>query len=75
MSDEEQIYCDQLFAALLKVTDYKLNLQLARQIAERYTKATNLSDPDLMHLSVVTIASNLLVHLKPDQHRQRNVGK
>ena len=68
MSKDEQIYCDQLFAALLKVTDYKLDLKLARDIAERYTQATDLSDPDLMHLSVTTIASNLLVRLKPDQH-------
>lgn len=60
----KQIYCDQLFAALLKVTDYQLDLNLARTIAERYTKHTDLSDPDLMHLSVITIARNLVVHLK-----------
>lgn len=50
-----KLYSSELFQALLKASNYKLEERIAQTVAEGYARNLDYSDPELMH-----VANNLL---------------
>ena len=46
----------ELFQALLKASNYKLDEHIAQTVAEGYARNLDYSDPELMHVGVTSVA-------------------
>lgn len=55
-----KLYSSELFHALLKSSNYKLEERIAQTVAEGYARNLDYSDPELMHVAVTSIANNVL---------------
>ena len=47
-----KLYSSELFQALLKASNYKLDERIAQIVAEGYARKLDYSDPELMHRCV-----------------------
>lgn len=63
---DKQTYTNQLKQALLKMSNQKLDPTIAQQVAEEYVQNLNFTDPVLMHVSITSVAKDLLVHIKSE---------
>ena len=61
-----ELYSTELSKALLKVSNYKLNKQIAQTVAEVYARNLDYSDPELMHVGVTSVANNLITRIKEE---------
>ena len=61
-----KLYSSELFQALLKASNYKLDKRIAQTVAEGYARNLDYSDPELMHVGVTSVANNLLTKIKPE---------
>lgn len=59
-----KLYSSELFQALLKVSNYKLDERIAQTVAENYARNLDYSDPKLMHVGVTSVAKNLITKIK-----------
>lgn len=64
-----ELYSASLFEALLKVSDNKLDAEIAQTVANRYASNLDYSDPELMHTGVTSVAKNLVSKIKPAYFR------
>lgn len=64
-----ELYSASLFEALLKVSDNKLDEEIAQTVANRYASNLDYSDPELMHTGVTSVAKNLVSKIKPAYFR------
>lgn len=62
----KQTYTEQLKQALLKVSNQKLDPTIAKQVAEEYVQNLDFTNPALMHVSITSVAKDLLVHIKSE---------
>ena len=74
-----KLYSSELFQALLKASNYKLDERIAQTVAEGYARNLDYSDPELMHVGVTSVANNLIQKLNESilysilkSHRKRN---
>lgn len=65
-----KIYSSELFHALLKVSNYKLDERIAQTVAENYARNLDYSDPELMHVEVTSIAKNLITKIKQEYFKE-----
>lgn len=63
---DKRIYTNQLKQALLKVSNQKLDLTIAQQVAEEYVQNLNFTDTALMHVGITSVAKDLLAHIKSE---------
>ena len=61
-----KLYSSELFQALLKVSDYKLDERIAQTVAEIYARNLDYSDPELMSVGVISVAKNLIIKIKQE---------
>lgn len=61
-----KLYSSELFQALLKASNYKLDERIAQIVAEGYARNLDYSDPELMHVGVTSVANNLLTKIKQE---------
>ena len=61
-----KLYSSELFQALLKASNYKLDKRIAQTVAEGYARNLDYSDPELMHVGVTSVANNLLTKIKQE---------
>ena len=61
-----KLYSSELFHALLKASNYKLDEHIAQTVAEGYASNLDYSDPELMHVGVTSVANNLLTKIKQE---------
>ena len=61
-----KLYSSELFQALLKASNYKLDERIAQTVAEGYARNLDYSDPELMHVGVTSVANNLLTKIKQE---------
>ena len=61
-----KLYSSELFCALLKASNYKLDERIAQIVAEGYARNLDYSDPELMHVGVTSVANNLLIKIKQE---------
>ena len=61
-----KLYSSELFHALLKASNYKLDERIAQTVAEGYARNLDYSDPELMHVGVTSVANNLLTKIKQE---------
>lgn len=61
-----KLYSSELYRALLKASNYTLDERIAQTVADGYACILDYSDPELMHVSVTTVANNLLTKIKPE---------
>lgn len=59
-----ELYSASLFEALLKVSDNRLDEEIAQTVANRYASNLDYSDPELMHTGVTSVAKNLVSKIK-----------
>ena len=45
-----KLYSSELFQALLKASNYKLDERIAQTVTEAYARNLDYSDPELMHV-------------------------
>lgn len=60
------LYSNELAQALLEVSNYKLDANVADQIARQYAKQVDFKDPNLMHIGVNSIANVIIHNIKPE---------
>ncbi len=60
----KKIYTQELKNALLKVSDNKLQTDIAQKVAEEYVKQLDFNDHALMRVGVTSVAKDLIVHIK-----------
>lgn len=61
-----KLYSSELFQALLKASNYKLDELIAQTVAEGYARNLDYSDPELMYVGVTSVANNLLTKIKQE---------
>ena len=61
---DKQTYTKQLKQALLKVSNQKLEPTIAQQVAEEYVQNLDFTDHALMHVSITSVAKDLIIHIK-----------
>lgn len=61
-----ELYSKSLTEALLKVSEYRLDSVVAKEVAYQYAKQLDYSDAMLMHVGVTTVASNLVSKIKSE---------
>ena len=61
-----KLYSSELFQALLRVSNYKLDEHIAQAVAEIYARNLDYSDPELMHVGVTSVAKNLITKIKQE---------
>ena len=61
-----KLYSSELFQALLKASNYKLDERIAQTVAEDYARNLDYYDPELMHVGVTSVANNLLTKIKQE---------
>lgn len=61
-----KLYSSELFQALLRVSNYKLDERIAQTVAEIYARNLDYSDPELMHVGVTSVAKNLITKIKQE---------
>lgn len=61
-----KLYSSELYHALLKASNYTLDKRIAQTVADGYARNIDHSDPELMHVSVTTVANILLTKIKPE---------
>ncbi len=61
-----KLYSSELFQALLKASNYKLDERIAQTVAEGYARNLDYSDPELMYVGVTSVANNLLTKIKQE---------
>ena len=61
-----KLYSSELFQALLKASNYKLDERIAQTVAEGYARNLDYSDPELMHVGVTSVANKLLTKIKQE---------
>ena len=61
-----KLYSSELFQALLKASNYKLDERIAQTVAEGYARNLDYYDPELMHVGVTSVANNLLTKIKQE---------
>ena len=64
LEDNIKLYSSELFQALLKVSNYKLDERIAQTVAEGYARNLDYSDPELMHVGVTSVAKNLFMRIE-----------
>lgn len=66
MRDEDgsELYRTALVKALLKVSDGKLDEDIAQIVAQRYISNLDFSSPELMHKGVSSVARELIVKIR-----------
>lgn len=66
MRDEDgsELYRIALVKALLKVSDGKLDEDIAQIVAQRYISNLDFSSPELMHKGVSSVARELIVKIR-----------
>ena len=65
-----KLYSSELFQALLKVSNYKLDECIAQTVAENYARNLDYSDPKLMHVGVTSVAKNLITKIKQEYFKE-----
>lgn len=63
---KKQIYTKELENALLRVSDNKLQTDIAQKVAEEYVKQLDFTDHALMRVGVTSVAKDLIVHIKSE---------
>ena len=63
---EKQLYTQELKNALLKVSNNKLKPEIAQKVAEEYVQNLDFTNPAIMHVSITSVAKDLLVHIKSE---------
>ncbi|WP_303979027.1 hypothetical protein [Streptococcus danieliae] len=66
LENKIQLYSSELYNALLKASNYKLDKQIARTVAESYARNLDYSSPELMHVGVTSVANNLITKIKQE---------
>lgn len=61
-----KLYSSELFQALLKVSNYKLDERIAQTVAESYAHNLDYSSSELMHVGVTSVAKNLITKIKKE---------
>lgn len=61
-----KLYSSELFQALLKVSNYKLDERIVQTVAEIYARNLDYSDPELMHVGVTSVARNLITKIRKE---------
>lgn len=65
-----KLYSSELFQALLKVSNHKLDERIAQTVAEIYARNLDYSDPKLMHVGVTSVAKNLITKIKQEYFKE-----
>ena len=65
-----KLYSSELFQALLKVSNYKLDERIAQTVAESYARNLDYFDPELMHVGVTSVAKNLITKIKKEYFKE-----
>ena len=65
-----KLYSSELFQALLKVSNHKLDERIAQTVAESYARNLDYSDPELMHVGVTSVAKNLIIKIKQEYFKE-----
>ena len=65
-----KLYSSELFQALLKVSNYKLDERIAQIVAESYARNLDYSDPELMHVGVTSVARNLITKIRKEYFKE-----
>ena len=65
-----KLYSSELFQALLKVSNYKLDERIAQIVAESYSRNLDYSDPELMHVGVTSVARNLITKIRKEYFKE-----
>ena len=61
-----KLYSSELFQALLKVSNHKLDERIVQTVAEIYARNLDYSDPELMHVGVTSVARNLITKIRKE---------
>lgn len=70
LDDNIKLYRSELFQALLKVSNYKLDERVAQIVAEDYARNLDYSSPELMHVGVTSVAKNLITKIKQEYFKE-----
>lgn len=65
-----KLYSSELFQALLKVSNHKLDERIAQTVAESYARNLDYSSPELMHVGVTSVAKNLITKIKQEYFKE-----
>lgn len=65
-----KLYSSELFQALLKVSNHKLDERIAQTVAEGYARNLDYSSPELMHVGVTSVAKNLITKIKQEYFKE-----
>lgn len=65
-----KLYSSELFQALLKVSNHKLDERIAQTVAEIYARNLDYSSPELMHVGVTSVAKNLITKIKQEYFKE-----
>lgn len=67
-----KLYSSELYRALLKASNYTLDERIAQTVADGYARNLDHSDPELMHVSVTTVANILITKIKHEVKNGQN---